>query len=60
MNGKEKRKLEEISNKLLDVLSVIETVKDGCIGSDNLAYSHVLDIACNQQLDIYFEIENMY
>ena len=54
------QELEKISNEILDVNMIIETVRDACIGTDIANYETVLNIAIQKQGEIYDKIELMY
>ena len=56
----QKKELEELSDKILDVALLIETVRDASLGIDNSAHFHVLNIALNEQENIYDKINLMY
>ena len=53
-------KLSDLSDKILDVALLIESSRDACMGIDNPAHTHLLNIALEQQQEIYDEIETMY
>ena len=39
---------------------IIEAARDASLGTDNYAHKHILDIALDEQFDIYEEIEKLY
>ena len=53
------KQLSQLSDRILDVALLIETLRDASLGLDNSAHAHVLDNALNEQLDIYDELESI-
>lgn len=51
-----KEEIEQICDKILNVALLIETVRDASLGIDNSAHFHVLNIALNEQENIYDKI----
>ena len=51
-------KLDNISEIIMDVIFILETVKDACFGSDKYAYVHTLDIAIKKQEEVYEELNS--
>lgn len=52
-----KKKISELSEEILDVLLLTETVRDACMGVDNSSHALVLDMIIRKQQMIYDKIE---
>lgn len=52
--------LEIIANEILDAESMIETVRDACLGTEIYQYETVLNIAIEKLQDSYDKLFFMY
>jgi len=56
----DKVKLESLSEKIINISSLIEIARDASYWKDDYAQAYILDIALNEQFDVHEEIESMY
>lgn len=55
----DRKKLTDISNRILDIISVLEVVKDSCIANDFYSQEYVITLAINKQQEIFDEMDKI-
>ncbi len=54
------QKIEDIADKILDIILLLEVAKDSCIANEYYGQETLLNIILEEQHDIYEKLENLY